>query len=122
MLETENGEIRIFDAERPRVIEDSRKIFEWIGENYKEFDVSRYSGDKTFNAALQLQFIRRTFFRNRKQDLNVNMYELLDGFQEVIKGKISNSYKFNVVEVEIKKIKKEVPPYKILEDYTEYLE
>ena len=120
-LEIEEDEIRIFDAERPKTIEDCRKIFEWIGENYKEYDVSRYSGDKTFAAARELQFLRRTFFRNKKEDLNVNMYELLDGFQEVIKGKISNSYKFRVEHVQIIKIKKEVTPYKILEDCREYI-
>ena len=49
------------------------------------------------------------------------MYELLDGFQEVIKGKISNSYKFRVEQVQIIKIKREVTPYKILEDYMEYI-
>ena len=121
ILDVGEDEVRIFDAERPKTIEDCRKIFEWIGENYKEFDVSRYSGDKTFYAARELQFLRRTFFRNKKQDLNVNMYELLDGFQDLIKGKISNSYKFRVEQVQIIKIKKEVTPYKILENYIDYI-
>lgn len=121
ILDTDIGEIRIYDAERPKSINDSCKIFEWISDNYKDYDVSRFTGYKTFNAAQELKNIRRSFFRNNKEDLNEDMYALLDDFQEVIKGKISNSFKFKVSEAKIVKIKDEVKPFVIIDDYEEYI-
>ncbi len=121
MLDTNLGEIRIYDAERPKSINDSCKIFEWISKNYKIYDVSKFTGYKTFNAAQALKNIRLSFFRNNKEGIDKNMYELLDDFQEVIRGKISNSFKFKVSEAKVVKIKSEVKPFIIIDDYTEYL-
>ena len=121
ILNTRFGEIKIYDAERPFYLQDSLVIFNWISKNYKELDVSRFYGKKSFNAAEELKRIRTNFFRNNKSEIDRNMYTLFDDFQRFIKGKIDTSDKFRVKEVQKVEIKKEVKAYSIVENHKEYI-
>lgn len=119
-LKTNKGEILIYEIERPMYVTDLYKIYEWILDNYPEFEISSLDAYKSFAAANYVQDIRPKFFNNtisEKDDLR----ELCDKFQEYIADKITESNLFNVIEVKQVKIKKDVESYIIVKDYDEYI-
>ena len=119
-LKTNKGEILIYEIEHPMYGTDLYKIYEWILENYVEFEISSLDAYKSFAAADYLQSIRPKFFNNTISE-NDDLRDLCDKFQEYISDKINESNLFKVIEVKQVKLKKDVESYVIFKEYDEYI-
>ena len=119
-LETSEGNINIYNAERPWIPEDIYKLYVWISKNYPELSVPSFEAYKSHAAAMKFQDIRNWFFNNNELYMNNDLKKLNGIFQNFIKDRFDDSDLFDVESYSVGKCKQDVRPYVILDEYNDY--
>ena len=122
ILETNVGDITIYNSEKPWDEQDIYKLYSWISKDYPHLSVPLFESFRTYAAAEKIQEIRLNFFKNRDKFLDSELKQLNYQFQEYVVDKFNQSDLFVVELYKLGKLKLDVKPYKILDDYYDFFE
>ena len=116
-----SDEIPIYESERPKSVNDLIKLYDWINTEFSDITLTQNNAEKTFNAAILLQKIRRDFLHKRKDKIQYNFKGLYKEFEEIFDRVLLNAESFEVRNADTVTLRKEVVPYKSIDNYSEYL-
>lgn len=120
MLSTTSGPIQVFEIEHPRGFQDLIKIYNKIKVEYPAINIEKYDARNTYTAAITFQRIRRNFLRG--ENIRIEYKYLHRKLQEQIRMIIKKSLRFKISSISVVKLRKEVYPMEIIEDFHVYLE
>lgn len=114
-------EVPVYESERPKSVNDLIKLYDWINTEFSDINLARNDAEKTFGAAVLLQKIRRDFLHKRKEKIQYNFKGLYKEFEEIFDRVLLNAESFEVRNADTVSLKKEVVPYKSIDNYSEYI-
>ena len=120
-LDTELGEVDIYESERPHTEDDLSKIYKWVSDNYPQFARANLASQKCFAASRELKRIRKKFIKNGSFRMDSNLEKLNFRFKNFIKDNRKFFTEFNISSVERVKIKHEVSPFELVNNPYDYL-
>lgn len=115
-LETEGGMVHLPRTEHPKGIDDIRKLYAWIDEQYPDMGLTEEDADRTYSAALLIQNLRRRFL---KKDMPPQFRDLQKSLNAEIDRIIDKARSFRVDMVRKLKVKREVESFRLITDLTE---
>lgn len=123
MLSVNYESVPIYDIERPKSLEDLKKIYKGLNVFLKNENLNSEEAEKSYLAARTLQKIRRSFFKKQINQINPQykiVYQLL---RNEINRIIEHSDSFKVKNAINVKIRNEAPALELLneEDCSKYL-
>ena len=113
-LETEFGIVQIYEAERPKSINDLFKIYEWISNNYDDISLTNLAARRCFAASRLLKRIRNNFLDIASSPMDKKLIKLSLDFRKLIKNEQEIVDTFIIDDVKKVKIKKEAKPFEII--------
>lgn len=120
-LETEFGNINIYDSERPHGRQDIPKIYKWVSENYPKFALPNLAARKSYAASRLLKRIRRNFLDTEYTTFCDDVDELNKKFRDFIFKERDYYDNFDIIKVEKVKTQNDVRPYEIINNPYEYV-
>lgn len=120
-LETNVGNINIYEAERPKAEKDIQKIYEWITSRYSEFSLTNLGASKCFAASRLLKHIRKNFLKTESSKLNKDLDELNLEFKQFLNEEKKLFNTFQIDSVEKVKIKHTAPSFEIINNPEDYI-
>ena len=120
-LETEFGQILIYESERPKSKEDLIKIFDWMSKNYEFFSFTKLDAIKCYTASGKLKKVRNKFIKTGSSNLGLPLNRLRKQFKDFLNDETKLFERFNIASVKKVKIKKNVSPFNVIIDYEEYI-
>lgn len=120
-LETTEGVVNIYEAERPHGKEDIPKIYEWISGTYSQFALTNLGASKCFTASKLLKRIRKNFLKTESSKLGKDLDDLNLEFKQFLNEEKELFIKFQIDSVEKVKIKHDAPSFEIINNPEEYI-
>lgn len=120
-LETTEGVVNIYEAERPHGKEDIPKIYEWISGTYSQFALTNLGASKCFTASKLLKRIRKNFLKTESSKLGKDLDDLNLEFKQFLNEEKELFIKFQIDSVEKVKIKHDTPSFEIINNPEEYI-
>lgn len=120
-LETTEGVVNIYEAERPHGKEDIPKIYEWISGTYSQFALTNLGASKCFTASKLLKRIRKNFLKTESSKLGKDLDDLNLEFKQFLNEEKELFIKFQIDSVEKDKIKHDTPSFEIINNPEEYI-
>jgi hypothetical protein len=118
LVETEKGQLSIYRVEHPRLLSDIKAIFDGINRLFPESRLTHLDAERTYSASMALQATRRSLLKGRITDLN---RYLVEKFSKKLKNVVDASDSFKVSRVYDVNIIKEVEPFRVIDDYAQYI-
>lgn len=120
-LETTEGVVNIYEAERPHGKEDIPKIYEWISSTYSQFALTNLGARKCYTASKLLKRIRNNFLKTESSKLGKDLDELNLEFKQFLNEEKELFIEFQINSVEKVKIKNDAPSFEIITNPEEYI-
>ena len=120
-LETNEGVVNIYEAERPKAENDIQKIYEWVSSNYSQFALTNLGASKCFAASRLLKHVRKNFLKTESSKLGKDLDELNLEFKQFLNEEKELFIKFQIDSVEKVKIKYDAPSFEIINNPEDYI-
>lgn len=120
-LETNEGNINIYEAERPKTEEDIKKIYDGISSKYPQFELTRLGASKCFAASRLLKNIRKNFLKTESSKSGKELDKLNLEFKQFLNKEKKLFNEFKIASVKKVKIKNDAPSFKIIDNPKEYI-
>ena len=120
-LETNEGAVNIYEAERPKAENDIQKIYEWVSSTYSQFALTNLGASKCYAASKLLKRIRKNFLKTESSKLGKDIDELNLEFKQFLNEEKELFIKFQIDSVEKVKIKNDAPSFEIINNPEEYI-
>ncbi|AMD17363.1 hypothetical protein TL18_04610 [Methanobrevibacter sp. YE315] len=120
-LETTEGVINIYEAERPHGKDDIPKIYKWVSSTYSQFALTNLGASKCFTASKLLKRIRKNFLKTESSKLGKDLDDLNLEFKQFLNEEKELFNKFQIDSVEKVKIKHDAPSFEIINNPEDYI-
>lgn len=121
-LETSEGNIPIYEKEHPRSGNDLVYLYQWLDNTFSDINLSMDDALRSYGASITLQRIRRLFLRKKESKLPYVLLSLYRDFEKILDRVLLNADSFEVSHANIVKLNDDIIPYKVINDYKQYLE
>jgi len=120
-IKTESGIYYLYKVERPKSCNDLIKIFEGIKKLMPNLQLDVLDAYRGYAAAISIQQFRRSLLKGKIKKVAKSLYMLYNQLEKEIKKIVEGTKRFKVNIISIVEIKKEVEPFKIIEDFRKYI-
>lgn len=121
-LETSEGNIPVYEKEHPRSGDDLVILYQWMDSTFSDMNLTRDDALRSYGASITLQRIRRLFLRKKESKLPYSFLELYRDFEKIVDRVLLNAESFEVSHADVVKLNENIVPYKVINDYKQYLE
>ncbi|RLG93160.1 hypothetical protein DRO34_01040 [Candidatus Bathyarchaeota archaeon] len=121
IVTTEYGVYPLYEVEHPRSLNDLRKIYAGINDILPEMMLDPADAEKSYIASITIQNFRRSLLKGDIEDINPSLYQLYTRLEKEIKSIVETSPVFKVNLVYDVEITKEVEPFRVMDEYHEYV-
>lgn len=121
-LETSEGNIPIYEKERPRSSNDLIILYKWMDDTFPEINLSMDDALRCYSASITLQRIRRLFLRKKEKKLPYSFLDLYHNFEKILDKVLLSADSFEVSHAGIVKLNDNIIPYQVVNDYKQYLD
>ncbi len=119
-LPVEDKEFYIYKIEHTKSIHDVQKIFSWINVLIPDMNISIEEGEKSYIASIFIQDFRRSILSGNNS--YPQFQHIYKAFSRKIGEIVKQSQFFKVSNVVMVKIAEEVEQFKVLKDYSKYID
>ena len=118
---TEYGIYPLYDVEHPRSRDDVRKIYNGINDILPEMMLDPANAERSYIASIIIQNFRRSLLKGDIKDISPSLHQLYTRLEKEIKSIVETSQVFKVNLSYNVEIVKEVEPFRVMEEYKEYI-
>ena len=97
-------------------------LYQWIDNTFPDINLSMDDALRSYGASITLQKIRRLFLRKKESKLPYSLLNLYRDFEKIVDRVLLNADSFEVSHAGIIKLNDDIIPYKVINDYKQYLE
>jgi hypothetical protein len=121
IVTTEYGAYPLYEVEHPRSLDDVRKIYVGINDIQPEMMLDPADAEKSYIASITIQNFRRSLLKEDIKAINPSLHQLYTRLEKEIKSIVETSPVFKVNLSYNVEIVKEVEPFRVMEEYKEYI-
>lgn len=121
IVETEYGAYHLYEIEHPISPDDIRKIYAGIKDILPEMTLGPADAERSYIASVTIQNFRRSLLKGNKKDIHTSLHQLYTQLEKEIKGIIRDAPVFKVKLAYYVEIIKEVEPFRVMDEYKEYI-
>ncbi len=119
---TEYGAYPLYKVEHPKSLDDVQKIYKGINDILPEMKLDLADAERSYIASTVIQKFRRSFLKGDRSEIDPSWRQLYTQFEKEIESKVKTLPVFKVDRAYDVEIIKEAEPFRVMDDYKEYIQ